>query len=154
MKLLFLMVVILMTVQTFSFAQNGQRPNQSQNNRSMEQYTPEEAAAVQTKRMTLLLDLNANQQAQVQKILLENAKERQALREANQAKNQSGEWTKPTKEDRLAMQNAMLDRQIAMKAKMKSILTEAQFEKWESAQMQRKSNFNENNPNRKTRGRN
>lgn len=154
MRPLILMLLILMSVQTVATAQNRQRANQSQNALDMAQYTPEEASALQTKRMTLLLDLNEKQQAQVQKIQLENAIQRKALREANQAKNQDGERPRLTKEERLANQNAMLDHQIAMKAKMKNILTEAQFAKWEEAQMQRRSNFNENKPNRKTRGRN
>jgi hypothetical protein len=50
------------------------------------------------------------------------------------------------------MQNKRLDNQIAMKAKMKEILTEDQFVKWEKAQMQRKNDFNQNKPNRKNRG--
>ena len=41
---------------------------------------------------------------------------------------------KPTKEQRLAMANTKLDHQIAAKAKMKSILSKEQFEKWEKAQ--------------------
>lgn len=154
MRPLILMLLILMSVQTVANAQNRQGANQSQNARDMAQYTPEEAAALQTKRMTLLLDLNEKQQAQVQKIQLENAIQRKAIREANQAKSQDGERPRLTKEERLANQNAMLDHQIAMKAKMKNILTEAQFAIWEEAQMQRRSNFNENNPNRKTRERN
>jgi F0F1-type ATP synthase assembly protein I len=78
--------------------------------------------------------------------------QRQAMREANQAKRQTGEGNNPSKEERFAMQNKRLDNQIAMKAKMKDILTEDQFVKWEKTQIQRKNDFNQNKPNRKNRG--
>jgi hypothetical protein len=152
MKNLLLILVILISLPNVITAQNTQRQNQTANNRGMADYTPEEAATLQTKRMTLLLDLTEKQQAQVQKLFLENATQRQAMREANQAKRQTGEGNKPSKEERFAMQNKRLDNQIAMKAKMKEILTEDQFVKWEKAQMQRKNDFNQNKPNRKNRG--
>ena len=152
MKNLLLILVILISLPNVITAQNTQRQNQTANNRGMADYTPEEAATLQTKRMTLLLDLTEKQQAQVQKLFLENATQRQAMREANQAKRQTGEGNNPSKEERFAMQNKRLDNQIAMKAKMKEILTEDQFVKWEKAKMQRKNDFNQNKPNRKNRG--
>ena len=152
MKNLLLMLVILISLPNVITAQNTQRQNQSVNGRGMADYTPEEAATLQTKRMILLLHLTEKQQAQVQKLFLENATQRQAMREANQAKRQTGQGNKPSKEERFAMQNKKLDHQIAMKAKMKDILTEEQFAKWEQVQMQRKSDFNRNQVNRKNRG--
>ena len=152
MKNLLLMLVILISLPNVITAQNTQRQNQSVNGRGMADYTPEEAATLQTKRMILLLDLSEKQQAQVQKLFLENATQRQAMREANQAKRQTDQGNKPSKEERFAMQNKKLDHQIAMKAKMKDILTEEQFAKWEQVQMQRKSDFNRNQVNRKNRG--
>lgn len=152
MKNLLLVLVILISLPMVAAAQNTQRQNQSASGRDMADYTPEEAATLQTKRMTLLLDLTEKQQVQVQKLFLENATQRQAMREANQAKKQTGVGNKPSKEERFAMQNKRLDNQIAMKAKMKEILTEDQFVKWEKAQMQRKNDFNQNKPNRKNRG--
>lgn len=152
MKTLLLMLVILISLPNVVTAQNTQRQNQSANNRGMADYTPEEAAALQTKRMTLLLDLNEKQQTQVQKIFFENATQRKTFREANQTKRQTSNWTKPSKDERFATQNTRLDNQIDMKAKMKNILTEAQFVKWEEAQMQRRRDFNQNKSNRKNRG--
>lgn len=151
MKNLLLMLVILISLPNVITAQNTQRQNQSANNRGMVDYTPEEAATLQTKRMTLLLDLNEKQQAQVQKIFLENATQQKSVREANRANRQTGERAKLSKEERFAMQNNRLDNQIAMKAKMKNILTETQFAKWEQAQTQRKNDFNQNQSNRKNR---
>lgn len=153
MKNLLLMLVILISLPNMITAQNTQRQNQAANSRSMANYTPEEAATLQTKRMTLLLDLSEKQQAQANKIFLENATQRQAMREANQAKRQSGQGNKPSKEERFAMQNKRLDHQIAMKAKMKNILTEEQYAKWETAQKQRQRDFKQRKSNQKS-GRN
>jgi len=151
MKNLLLMLVILMSLPMVATAQNTQRQNQATNSRGMADYTPEEAATLQTKRMTLLLDLNEKQQAQVNKIFLENATQRQAMREANQAKRQTGERPKLTKEERFAMQNTSLDNQIALKAKMKNILNEEQYAKWETAQTQRQRDFKERRTPQKNR---
>lgn len=152
MKTLLLILVLLISLPNVITAQNTQRQNQTANNRGMADYTPEEAATLQTKRMTLLLDLSEKQQAQVQKLFLENATQRRAIREANQAKKQTGQGNKPAKDERFAMQNKRLDHEIAMKAKMKNILNEEQFAKWEQTQMQRKNDFNQNKSNRKNRG--
>lgn len=151
MKNLLLMLVILISLPNVITAQNTQRLNQSANSRGMADYTPEEAAALQTKRMTLLLDLNEKQQAQVQKVFVENNTQLTSFREANRANRQTAQRNKLSKEERFAMQNNRLDNQIAMKGKMKNILTETQFAKWEQAKMQRKNDFNQNQSNRKNR---
>ncbi|MDX1472346.1 MAG: hypothetical protein R3213_12675 [Flavobacteriaceae bacterium] len=101
------------------------------------QMTPEETASLQSKRMTLQLDLNDNQQAKVKDLLLEEAQIRQSMREEHKKfieenKSNQGENTELRKEKRLEMMNARLDRQIKMKAKIKEILNPVQYEKWEA----------------------
>ncbi|MEW4924400.1 DUF4890 domain-containing protein [Algibacter sp. 2305UL17-15] len=98
---------------------------------------PEEMATLQTKKMTLLLDLNQSQQDDIYKINLENAKLRKAHMAERKAKREHAEATKPSKEQRLEMANKMLDHKIAMKAKMKNILNDEQYAKWEKAQAKR-----------------
>lgn len=117
------------TAQERKRGQHGKERAQKMMNLSAE-----EAATLQTKKMTLFLDLNESQQAKIHKINLENATKRKAMMEARKAKKESGNAKKPSKEERLAMANARLDHQIAMKAKMKDILNEEQYAKWEKAQ--------------------
>ncbi|WP_299549416.1 hypothetical protein [Seonamhaeicola sp.] len=132
MKRLILIALAFVSVQAFA------QPNQGQKNKErahkMHNLSPEEAATLQTKKLTLHLDLNEKQQAEVKAILLANATARKAKMEEMKAKKESGELQKPTKEQRLEMANARLDHQIAMKAKMKKILNEEQYAKWEKVQ--------------------
>ena len=91
----------------------------------------EQHATLQTKRMTLALDLNTDQQAKVKALLLEQSKLRKAQMEERKALKESGEATKPSSEERYAIQNKKLDQQIAHKAEMKKILSAEQYERWE-----------------------
>ena len=94
----------------------------------------EEMATLQTKRLTLALDLTKSQQTKIQEINLENATKRKEMMAKHKAKKESGDAKKPTDKERLAMANARLDHKIAMKAKMKDILNEEQFAKWGKSQ--------------------
>lgn len=96
--------------------------------------TAEEVATLHTKKMTLHLDLNDKQQKEIYAINLKNAENRKAFMEKRQAAKDNGTMQKPSKEERVKMMNAKLDHQIEMKNKMKSILNEEQFAKWEKAQ--------------------
>ena len=77
--------------------------------------------------MTLQLDLSSKQQEQLKPIIAEKTAKREAMMKSH-IENKS----KPTKEERFARKNKMLDEQIAMKAKMKSILSADQFTKWDA----------------------
>ena len=61
------MILVAILAVGFANAQPGER-----------NLTPEQIASIQSKKMTLVLDLGNKQQAQVEKLLLVNAKERQA----------------------------------------------------------------------------
>lgn len=97
--------------------------------------TPEERVELQVKKMTLDLDLSAKQQNEIKTILLENAKLRETKIAEMKKRKESGE--KPSKEERLKMENERLDNQIEMKKKMKAILSEEQMKKWEEKQERR-----------------
>lgn len=92
--------------------------------------TVEEMATLQTKRMTLALDLTEAQQNKVYEIHLENAKFRKEKWDEIKALKDSGEWEKPTSEERFEMENARLDRQIAMQEKMRDVLDDEQYKTW------------------------
>ena len=128
--------VIAIVFLSLSFLTNAQEERERAN--KMQDYTPEEMAQVQTKQMTLDLDLTEAQQKQVQQINLENAKERKAKYEARENASKSSEKEKPSKDERLKMKNEQLDRQIEMKKKMKSILNEDQYKKWEEISKERR----------------
>jgi hypothetical protein len=129
MKRFLLIALALVAIQAFA------QPNQGQDKRrKMHNLTPEQAATLQTKRLTLHLDLNNKQQAEIKEILLANAQTRKAKMEAMKARKEKGELQKPTAKQRYEMANAKLDHQIAMKAKMKTILNDEQFAKWEKIQ--------------------
>lgn len=120
-------LVIMLLVGATSIAQQDGKPYGD----GRQELTPEQMATLQTKKMTLALDLTTAQQSQMQALNLENAKMRQAKMAELKAKKENGEMKERTSEERFAMQNERLDHQIAQKNKMKSILSQEQFEKWE-----------------------
>ena len=121
-----LILVIALTLSSLTFAQN----------RKGQEMSPEQQAEIQTKRMTLDLDLNSNQQKEVKSIFLEQAKKREALRAEMKAKRESGE--KASADERYNKENEILEDQIALKAKMKKVLSPEQMVKWEAKQEERK----------------
>lgn len=130
MKKLILITLAFVAIQ--ATAQEGQGDHKR--GEVFAQLSAEEAATLQTKKMTLFLDLNKSQQEEIQKINLENATARKAQMEERKAKKENGNDEKPSKEDRVAMMNKMLDKKIEEKAKMKKILNTEQYTKWETAQ--------------------
>ncbi len=98
-----------------------------------DQLTPAQLATLHTKKMTLVLDLSSAQQKQIQQLQLENATHRQEKMAALKGKK----WDLSA-EERYALQSERLDRMIAQKKKMKDILNEDQFSKWEKEMAHRK----------------
>jgi hypothetical protein len=132
MKKLLLIAIALITVN--ATAQEGKRERQNKGEHERVQqfkdFSPEEVATLQTKKMTLHLDLTDAQHKQIQAILLEQAKARKSKMEARKKMHEEG-GEKPSKEDRFNRANEQLDSRIALKSKMKNILSTEQFEKWE-----------------------
>lgn len=94
--------------------------------------TSEQQANLLTKKLTLALDLSDRQQSQVLALNTKVATKRKAKIEAHKAKKEKGE--KPTKEQRYQMMNERLDAKIAYKKKMKEILSDEQYKRWEKMQ--------------------
>ena len=95
----------------------------------MKDLSPEQIAELQTKKLTLALDLSKNQQQQFLALYTATAKIRKQKMEARKAKTEKKE--KPTSEEKYAMMNERLDAKIAYKQKVKQILSEDQYERWE-----------------------
>ena len=125
--------MLLCMVGLTANAQRGEKEPRQE----MKNLTAEQMATLQTKKMTLALDLNESQQTKVLALNLERAKARKAKMEEHKALKEGDERKKPTSEERYAMQNARLDQMIAQKSKMKTILSAEQYEKWEKMAHQR-----------------
>ena len=89
--------------------------------------SPEDIASMQTKELTLSLDLTEDQQGKVKSLLTEHYTERKAMME------QSGKKRKDMSKEELSEKRmAILDSQILLKGKMKEILNNEQYEKYSS----------------------
>ncbi len=129
MKKIFITLLLLVGITAMAQRPDGKERKGKHN--AMRDFTPEQVATLQTKKMTLALDLTTAQQNSVKALALENAKARKAKMEERKAKRKDGEAKKPTAEERFTMQNEMLDHKIAQRTKMKNILSEEQFAKWQ-----------------------
>jgi len=99
--------------------------------KAMHDMTPEQMATLRTKKMVLALDLDEGQQNEMKAIFLENAKARKSKMAERKAAKEEGQIKKPSTEERYAIAEARLDAKIAQKAKVKNILSEDQYSKWE-----------------------
>lgn len=120
-----IIAAILMTGMA-SFAQDQKHAARKE---KMEQLTPAQRNELRVKKMTLELGLNDSQQKQMAAVIADQDAKREAVKAERQKKIEGGK--KPSADERFAMKNKMLDEQIAMKERVKKILTEEQFEKWE-----------------------
>ncbi|TNJ42592.1 hypothetical protein KFZ70_01905 [Tamlana fucoidanivorans] len=134
MRKILVLVAAFISLQAVAQAPKKQGQRHKEGRQTMMNMSAEDMATLQTKKMTLMLDLTASQQTEIQKINLENATKRKAIMAEHKAKKESGLLQKPTQEEKVARMHAMLDHRIAVKAKMKKILDKEQYEKWEKAQ--------------------
>ena len=142
MKKIVLIALALITLQVS--AQEGRGQNKKMDKKEhaerMSDYTPEEMAQIQTKQMTLALDLTDAQQKQIMALNVENAKSRKAFMEERKKNMDNKDAKEPSKEERLKMKNAMLDQKIEMKKKMSDILNKEQFEQWQAMAKEKMEN--------------
>jgi Tfp pilus assembly protein PilV len=100
-------------------------------------YTPEQIATIASKKMTLALDLNKDQEAKIYQMNLENSKERKAKMEERKKNKEEGKRKELTSDERFERESKMLDQKIAKMRNLKSILSKEQYEKWEKMQQNR-----------------
>lgn len=91
-------------------------------------FTPEQMATLQTKSMTLKLDLDKNQQEAVYDLQKNQMLVGQAMRTAMQERRTNGNT--PTSDQVFQLKSSRLDRMQVHSDAMKKILTKEQFEKW------------------------
>ena len=122
------LVTTVLLIGMMGYSQRGEHFNSVQ--RGIKDMSPEQIAILKTKKMTLALDLSTAQQKEIQKLNLESAKERHALMQERKLGKEEGR-SRPSADERFEFQNEKLDRMIAHKGKIKQILKEEQFQKWE-----------------------
>jgi len=137
MKKLILITLAFISIQ--AFAQPENREGRRGKMEKMKNLSAEDAAELGTKKMTLALDLTEPQQSEVQAILLEEAKFRKQKMKEREDRREEAKKARLSQEERLEMKKEKLDRQIEMKQKMKSILDQEQYDKWESHMKKRTS---------------
>lgn len=124
MKKLAFIAILLVTIT--GVAQQKERKEKRSN------LTTEQMAELMTKKMTLHLDLNEKQQAQVNEVNIEIAAKKKEMR-ANRK-----EMAEMDDTEKFEARKAFLDDRIEIKKRMKSILNAEQYEKWEKS-MNRKA---------------
>jgi len=127
-----LIVIAVMLIGLSTFAQKADKHPRKEN---LEQFTPQQRIELRLKTLTLDLGLNAAQQKEMGKIITEMDAKRGAFKAEILARKEAG--TKPTNDERFAMQTKLLDEKIATKERVKKILDVKQFEKWEQMQSKR-----------------
>ncbi|WP_431165946.1 hypothetical protein [Tenacibaculum halocynthiae] len=94
-----------------------------------ERMTVEQQSELAVKKMALKLDLTDSQQRRVKPLLAEQINDKKELRSKRKAMKESGK--KPSADERYAVANSRLNKLIAFKTEMKSILNEKQYERFE-----------------------
>ena len=131
MKKLWLATIMMVGISTIA------QDNKMNDHRGrMNDFTPEQLAALQTKKMTLALDLNDSQQSKLKTLLTEDANMRKKRMEAMKTKKESGK--KMSTEEKYTHKNEKLDYEIARKKEMKALLTADQYAKWEKMKQHKK----------------
>ena len=137
-------IVILMLVMTTTAA-FAQRPNHGRNGQKkaqmaqlMEELSAQQLAELETKKLTLALDLNDAQQTQMLAVQTEIAQDRKAAHARMKALKESDEIKKPTAEEKFQKMSEGLDKKIEIKQQIKQILTADQYKKWEKMQHHKK----------------
>lgn len=115
----------LMLIAVVSIAQPGQR-----------NFDPEEMAKRQTEQIKEAVGLDAKQEKQVYDLNLETGKKMRAMREENQGTGFEG------------MREKMGELRAEQDKKMKEILTETQWKKYEKYQEERRSQRGQGRPGR------
>ena len=128
MKKIFIFLLAFSALQVN--AQERQKELKRERVHKIQDFSPEEAATIKTKKMTLELDLTEAQQKEIYKINLEEAQERQKMVDARRKMRSENNSMERADEQKFNKLNENLDRKIEHKQRMKSILNAEQYEKW------------------------
>ena len=121
-----LIVVALLSLTISGFAQERRMNSRAER----PALTVEQRSELQVKKLTLELDLTAEQQKEITKIVANQQNKREVVRE--ELVKQRAENKKIRAEKRFAVQSKMLDERIAYRNELKKVLTPEQLEKWDN----------------------
>ena len=138
-KIASIALVALFTISTF--AQKQQRKQQRPD------FTVDQMAELQTKKMTLHLDLTEDQMQQVLEINKQHVVERKQKMEERKASKQSEKEL--SSDEIFTTKSTRLDKMITHKAEMKKVLNKEQFEKWETSKKHRMHKMKKRNGKRR-----
>ncbi len=137
MKNLVIATVFLLTTVSFAQEKHQKRGERKKENiEFIKNLSPEQQASLKTKRMTLALDLTKSQQQEIYTINLEKAKKRKNMH-LKKERNSILQKKELSSEERFDIMSTRLDEKIAHKKRMKSILSEKQFEQWQKIHKKR-----------------
>ncbi|SHI96491.1 protein of unknown function [Arenibacter nanhaiticus] len=123
---------IIVFAMLIGFTAMAQKEGLQKNAReTRQQMTPEQIATLQTKKMTLALDLSPAQEKQLMTLNLKAAKERSKKMQERKASKAKGEEAKLSAEQGYDLRTEMLDRKIAHQRNLKTILSPEQFSTWQ-----------------------
>jgi len=120
-----LVVIALLSLTISGFAQEKKK----QMNDERPKLTAQQQNDLHLKKLTLELDLSAQQQKEISEIIISQKEKREALKA--EIKNNRADKKKLTNEEKIVLKNRVLDEKIAMKNQMKKVLNAKQLEKWE-----------------------
>ncbi len=107
-------------------------------NERKQQYTPEQIAELQTKKMELEFDLTDKQRKELYKLNLETAQKREAKKQ--ELKELKTEQKQLTSDEKYQMQLKRLDEAKYHQTEMKRVLGEEKYNVWKEKQQQRQMN--------------
>lgn len=133
-----LLTVAILALTLTAFAQEDKKEIRKER----PQFTLEQERELQIKKMTLELDLTAQQQKEISKIISEKQTKRQSIKKEIETKKADN---KLTTDDKFVSKRNILNAQIAYRDELKKVLTPEQMEKWQkmSKENMRKRKFNE-----------
>jgi len=123
-----IIVLIALMVMTVAQAQDGRKGERRDR---MKDATPQEIATLQSKKMTLDLDLTDKQEKEVYQVLLTQAEKRKANKMSREDRD------KLTDEQKKTARIAAMDDRITVKRAMKKTLNEEQYAEWEKTTQNR-----------------
>ena len=129
-----LVIIALLSLSMTGFAQEKKK----QMNDGQPEFTAQQQNVLHLKKLTLELDLTAQQQKEISEIIANQQEKREATK-AEMKKNRA-EKKKLTNEEKFVLKNRVLDEKIALKNQMKKVLTANQLEKWEKMHKHGKRN--------------
>lgn len=135
MKKLIVLAALIISSTSFGQGEHHEKKDHHRKGKMemMKDLSPEQMATLKTKKLTLALDLDKNQQDKIYALSLKNAKERKQKMEARKAAMKKADGKKPelSSNEKFNRMNERLDKQIAMKKELSTILTKEQLEKME-----------------------